>query len=66
MLKLRSVSSIVIAPASTGSVVISRIDVTNTDHTNSGILYIVIPEARIFRIVTIKFIAPSIDEIPDR
>ena len=36
--KLRSVSSMVIAPARTGSASSSRKAVTSTDHTNSGIL----------------------------
>ena len=55
-----------ILPARTGSVSTSRNDVTRTAHTNSGILYIVCPGARILNTVTIKFIAPSIDEIPER
>ena len=38
--------------------------VINTAHTNNGILCIVIPGARIFRIVVMKFIAPNIEEIP--
>jgi hypothetical protein len=38
--------------------------VINTAQTNNGILCIVIPGARIFKIVVMKFIAPNIDEIP--
>ena len=53
-------------PASTGRVSTSRNAVTRTAHTNSGILYIVCPGTRILNTVTMKFIAPSIEEIPDR
>lgn len=66
MLKFRSVSSIVIAPARTGSESSSRIAVTKIAHTNRGSLCSVIPGFRILRTVVIKFIAPSIDEIPAR
>lgn len=66
MLKFRSVNSIVIAPANTGNASRRRIAVTITDHANSGNLCKVIPGFRILRIVVIKFIAPNIDEIPDR
>lgn len=62
----RFIASRIILPASTGSVRSSSTDVKNTAHTNSGSLYRLIPGARIFRIVTRKLIAPSIDEIPDR
>src|SRR5690606_21844070 len=40
--------------------------VTNTDQTNKGILSIPIPGALIFKIVVIKFIAPKIEEAPDK
>lgn len=63
---LRSVSSIVIAPASTGRLSSSRIAVTKMAHTKRGRLCSVIPGARILIIVVRKFIAPSILEIPDR
>lgn len=43
MFKLRSVRSIVIAPARTGSDSSSKIAVMNTAHTNNGIRSIVIP-----------------------
>lgn len=64
MLKFLSVNSIVIAPANTGNDSNSNTAVINTAHTNSGNLCIVIPGARILIIVVIKFIAPSIDDIP--
>lgn len=64
MLKLRSVSNIVIAPARTGNDNNSKNAVIKTAHTNKGVLFAVIPGARILVIVTIKFIAPNIDEIP--
>ena len=66
MLKFRSVSNIVIAPASTGSDSNSRIAVTIIAQQNRGILCSVIPGARMFRIVVMKFIAPSIELIPAR
>ena len=64
MLKFRSVKSIVIAPANTGSDRRRRTAVIATDHTNKGILVRVIPICRIFIIVVIKLIAPKIDEAP--
>lgn len=66
MLKLRSVSSLVIAPAKTGSDSRSRKAVTKTDQTKSGSLCLNSPGARLLRIVTIKLIAPRIDEAPER
>src|SRR5690606_17195493 len=62
--KLRSVSSIVMAPASTGSDSSSRNAVTSTDHTNSGILCSVMPGARMLKMVVMKLIAPRMDEAP--
>ena len=64
--KLRSVSSMVIAPASTGSASSSRKVVTRIDQTNSGILCSVMPGARMLKIVVMKLIAPRIDEAPAR
>ena len=64
VLKLRSVSNIVIAPASTGSDNRSSTAVISTAHTNKGSLCIVIPGARILMIVVIKFAAPKIEEAP--
>jgi hypothetical protein len=62
--KLRSVRSIVIAPAKTGSDRRSKIAVRNTDHTNNGVRSHLIPAVRILIIVVIKFTAPKIDEAP--
>jgi len=56
----------VIAAAKTGKERRRRKAVTNTDQTKSGIVYISIPRQRIFRMVTIKLIAPKMDEIPER
>lgn len=66
MLKLRSVKSIVIAPASTGRDNRSSTAVINTDHTNRGILSILVFLDRMLRMVVIKLIAPRIDEAPAR
>jgi len=65
-LKLRSVSSLVIAPARTGRESRSRKAVISTAQTNSGLLCLNIPGARILKMVTMKLIAPIIDEAPDR
>ena len=65
-MKFLSVNSIVIAAAKTGKDNNNKKAVTKTDHTNRGILYIAIPRVRMFKIVTIKLIAPIIDEAPDR
>jgi len=64
VLKFRSVNNIVIAPANTGKDSNNKNAVINTAHTNSGSLCIVIPGALMLNIVVIKFVAPSIDEIP--
>jgi hypothetical protein len=66
VLKLRSVKSIVIAAAKTGNDNSSKKAVTKIDHANKGILYIAIPRARMFKTVTIKLIAPMIEEAPDK
>jgi hypothetical protein len=64
VLKFRSVSSIVIAPASTGRDKRSRTAVIFTDHTNNGTRSSCIPRQRILRTVVIKLIAPKIEAIP--
>ena len=64
--KLRSVSSMVMAPASTGSDSSSRNAVTSTLHTNSGILCSVMPGARMLKMVVMKLMAPRIEEAPAR
>jgi len=62
--KFRSVNSIVIAPAKTGSLSKRSKAVIPTAHTNKGIRSRVIPEERILIIVVIKFTAPKIEETP--
>lgn len=64
MFKLRSVKSIVIAPAKTGRDSKRRIAVRKTDQTNKGVWSHDIPGARILIIVVIKFTAPRMDEAP--
>jgi len=66
VLKLRSVSSLVIAPAKTGRERRRRNAVIRTAHTNRGSLCLNIPGARLLKIVAIKLIAPIIDEAPER
>jgi hypothetical protein len=56
----------VIAPARTGRASNSKIAVINTVQANNGILLKVIPLHLILFIVTMKLIAPAIDEIPAR
>jgi hypothetical protein len=62
--KFLSVNNIVILPASTGSDTNNNIAVINTVQTNKGNLLKNMPLHRIFTMVTIKFIAPAIDETP--
>lgn len=62
--RLRSVKSIVIAPARTGSDNSKRMAVINTDHTNKGTRSIVIPAERMLITVVMKLTAPRIDEAP--
>ena len=64
MLKFLSVSNIVIAPAKTGKLNNNKKAVIKTDQTNNGNLFINIPRHRILKIVTIKLIAPAIEETP--
>jgi len=66
VLMLRSVSSIVIAPARTGRDSNRRITVSRIAHTNRGIRSGWIPFDRMFITVVIKLIAPKIDEAPAR
>jgi len=62
--KWRSVSSMVIAQASTGITATSRKAVISQVHTNIGSFIIVMPGARRLRMVTMMLIAPMIDEMP--
>jgi hypothetical protein len=64
VLKFRSVNNIVMAPASTGKESSNKIVVTNTDHTNSGVLSILLFEVRMLEMVVIKLIDPRIEETP--
>lgn len=64
MFRFRSVRSIVIAPARTGSDRRSRITVRNTAHVNRGIRSSRSPLVRMFSTVEMKFTAPRIDEAP--
>ena len=64
--KLRSVSSMVMAPASTGSASSSRKAVTRIDQANSGMRCRVMPGARMLKMVVMKLMAPRIDEAPAR
>jgi len=52
------------APANTGRERRSKIVVKNIDQTNSGSRSIVMPGARIFKIVVIKLIEAIIEEAP--
>jgi hypothetical protein len=62
--KLRSVNSIVIAPASTGSDNNSNRAVMAIDHTNSGIRSGFMLFGFMLIVVVMKFTAPRIDETP--
>ena len=64
VLKFRSVSNIVIAPARTGKDRSSKIAVIKTDHTNRGIASILIADERMFMMVVMKLMAPKIDDAP--
>ena len=64
MLRLRSVKSIVIAPAKTGNDKSSNKAVINTAQTNRAIRSLVIPVDRILITVVIKFTAPRIEDTP--
>jgi hypothetical protein len=65
-LKLRSVKSIVIAPAKTGNESNNSTAVIKTDQTNKGSLANDVPSKRILKIVVIKLIAPKMDLTPAR
>jgi len=62
--KFLSVSNIVIAPANTGKDNNNKNAVIKTAHTNNGNLLKYSPGHLIFIIVTIKLIAPAIEETP--
>lgn len=62
--KLRSVSSMVMAPARTGRDNSSMKAVTRMAQANSGIRCSVMPGARMLKMVVIKLIEPRIDDAP--
>lgn len=64
--RFRSVSSIVIPAANTGSERSRRTAVISTDHTNKGVWYWVMAGGFILMIVVIKLIAPRIEDTPAR
>lgn len=64
MFKLRSVRSIVIAPANTGKDRSNSTAVTKTAQQKRGIRSSFMPYARKFIIVVIKLTAPRMEEIP--
>lgn len=66
VLRLRSVSSIVMPAARTGRERSSSTVVIRTDHTNRGVWYWDIAGGFMLMIVVIKLIAPRIEEIPAR
>jgi len=66
VLRLRSVSSIVMPAARTGRERSSSTAVIRTDHTNRGVWYWDIAGGFMLMIVVIKLIAPRIEEIPAR
>src|ERR1700749_3160071 len=66
VLKLRSVRSMVIAPARTGRERRRRMAVIRTDHTNKGIESKVVVEDRMFMMVVMKLMAPRMEEAPAR
>jgi hypothetical protein len=64
LLKFLSVSNIVIPAANTGKDINNKKAVISTAQTNKGIKFIFMPGTLMLKIVTIKLIAPKIDEIP--
>jgi len=66
VLKLRSVKTIVIPPAKTGSDNNNKTAVITTAQPNKASLWSLIPGLRIFKIVVMKFIAPNNELIPDK
>jgi len=64
VLKLRSVSNIVIAPARTGRERRSRKAVRRTDQANKGIISNLRPEPRMLQMVVMKLMEPRMEEIP--
>ena len=65
-MKLRSVNSIVILPASTGRDNNKRMAVNKAAQANMGMISRVSADERILAIVVMKFKEPRIEEIPAR
>jgi len=65
-LKFLSVNNIVIAPARTGNDNNNKKAVIKTAHTKRGVRWAFIPGTLMLSIVTMKFIAPNIEETPAR
>ena len=63
---MRSVSSMVMAPARTGSDSRSSHAVSRIDQTNSGILCRLMPGARMLKMVVMKLIEDRIEDAPAR
>jgi len=66
VLKFRSVSNMVIAPASTGRERRRRMAVSRTDHTKRGISSRAMPSPRMLVMVVIKLALPKILLTPAR
>jgi hypothetical protein len=66
VLKLRSVNTIVIPPAKTGSDNNNKTAVIRTAHANNINLCNLIPGLLILKVVVMKFIAPKRELIPDK
>jgi len=66
VLRFRSVKSIVMPAARTGSERSRRTAVIRTAQTNKGVWYCVIAGGFMLMMVVIKLIAPKIDETPAR
>lgn len=66
MFRFRSVNSIVIPAARTGSDSKSNTAVTRTDHTKRGVWYWVIAGGFMLMMVVMKLIAPRIEDTPAR
>ena len=62
--KCRSVSSMVMVPASTGMTATRRKAVMSQVHTKRGIFISVMPGARMFRMVVMMLMAPMMEEMP--
>lgn len=66
VLQLRSIISIVRAPARTGRAKINKITVISTDQINKGIFSVGMPSRRLLAMVVVKLIAPIRDDTPAR